>query len=72
MSNGRTTESPIPHDQAWPLEKRREDMRTVIQKAVDQGWVSFIKPAFLASTYGLPTIEADAELMRHLHEGEGK
>ena len=44
-------------------------MRAVVTKAVNEGWAAFIKAPFLASTYGLNTVDAERELARHMQEG---
>ena len=72
MSFSATPETPIPPSEAWPMERRRSDMKAVIAKAVKEGWAQFIKPKFLAATYGLLAAEAEAELMRHMTEGADK
>jgi hypothetical protein len=47
-------------------------MRSVIAKAARGGWLSFVRPALVASTYGVLVAEVEAEMMKFLSEGEGK
>lgn len=72
MSNGRTNERPIPHGEAWPLESRRSMMREVVKLMAEESALHRIDAPAYASTYGVSSAEVEAEMMRHLPEGEGK
>ena len=50
MSFGATPESPIPHDEAWPIAARQQYVRAVLDRAMSEGWLGKIKPGHLAPT----------------------
>jgi hypothetical protein len=63
-------EHPVtPHKEAYPLERRREDMKKIIEKASREGWLTFVRPEFVAITYGISAASVEAEMMKHLQEG---
>jgi hypothetical protein len=70
MSNGSTGWQTLPPTQAWPLEKRREDMRREIARAAREDRLPLVRPPLFAATYGVLPSEVEAELMRHLSEGD--
>jgi hypothetical protein len=72
MSNGSTGWQTLPPTQAWPLEKRRDDMRREIARAAREDRLALVRPPLFATTYGVLPSEVEAELMRHLSEGDGK
>ena len=74
MSMGLTPERAISHDEAWPLQARRQMMRDVIRLLSERGALRLVNAAAIATTYGpgITTLDAEAEMMKHLSEGEGK
>lgn len=70
MSNN--AERPIPHDQAWSTEERRESMRQAVSLIADAGGLRLENATAIATTYGtlIPCVEA--EMMKHMTEGGGK
>jgi len=72
MSNGRTGNTAIPPSVAYGREQRLKMMREVIGLLARHGETLGVKPIHFARTYGVSEAEVDAELMRHLSEGEGK
>jgi hypothetical protein len=70
MSSNATGWQVIHPTQAWPLEKRREDMRREIARAAREGRLPLVRPPLFAATYGVLSSEVEAELMRHLSEGD--
>ena len=72
MSNNATPERPIPACEAWPLESRKQMMRDTILTMARHGDLNRVNPQCYAATYGVPVIEVEAEMMKHLSEGEAK
>jgi hypothetical protein len=44
-------------------------MKKVIEKASREGWLTFVRPEFVAITYGISAASVEAEMMKHLQEG---
>jgi len=72
MSNNATGWQTVPPNIAWSKEQRLKMMREVIGLLARHGETLGVKPIHFARTYGVSEAEVDAELMRHLSEGEGK
>lgn len=73
VSFSATPERAVPHDSAWPLEKRRGMMRDIVRLLSEHSALKLQNSRHIAATYGLTVIEVEAEMMRHLSEGvEGK
>jgi hypothetical protein len=70
MSGGATGWQKVDPCEAWPLEKRREDMRREIARAAREDRLPLVRPPSFAATYGVLPSEVEAELMRHLSEGD--
>jgi hypothetical protein len=72
MSNSATVDRPVPHERAWSLEQRKQMMRAVVSDLAKAGVLPGVNAPAIASTYGVKTCEVEAEMMKHLSEGEGK
>lgn len=72
MSSNATGWQTIPPAQAWTREQRIQMMRQVIGLLAQHGETLGVKPKHFAATYRVSVAEVEAELMRHLQEGEGK
>lgn len=72
MSNSHTVDRPIPPGEAWPLESRKQMMRHTILTMARHCDLSRVNPQCYAATYGVPVIDVEAEMMKHLSEGEAK
>lgn len=70
MSNN--PERCTPPAEAWPLEKRREMMRDVITALARESCLRIGFAPAIAKTYGVEKTSVEAEMMKHLSEGEGK
>ena len=60
----------VPHNEAWPRDSRQRDAAKVVQMLI--GRLKIENAPHIAATYGIPTAFVEAEMMKHLQEGEGK
>jgi hypothetical protein len=72
VSNNATGWQTVPPNIAWPKEQRLKMMREVIGLLARHGETLGVSPKDFARTYGVTEADVDAELLRHLSEGEGK
>jgi hypothetical protein len=62
------------HD-PWPLEDRKAMMREFIAGSAKRGTLPMLSPTHIAATFGSGKIlpcEVEAEMMKHMQEGDGK
>jgi hypothetical protein len=59
---------------SWSPESRREMMRDVVRLIAELGALRLENAPRIAATYGphITTAEVEAEMMKHMTEGEGK
>ncbi len=60
-----SSERGLTPDEAWPIEKRRADMRRDIARLAAAGELARIWPTKFAPTYGVTKDEVKAEIMKH-------
>lgn len=72
MSMGRTGHDVVPHARAWPLESRRQMMRDVIRIIASKCALKIENAPAIARTYDVPVACVEAEMMKHMQEGEAK
>lgn len=74
MTNLKPDERPLTAMEAWPLEKRRQDMRCFIENQFRAGKLHIVKPGYTAGTFGVSKAEVLHEIRsrNEILGGEGK